>query len=49
MVTKVEWRRGELFSRVSFVVTNLSDKAKGAVHFYNGRGTAEQWLKNGKR
>ena len=23
-------------------------KAKGVVHFYNGRGTAEQWIKEGK-
>ena len=23
-------------------------RAKGVVHFYNGRGTAEQWIKEGK-
>lgn len=33
---------------VGFIVTNLSAKAKGVVHFYNGRGTAEQWIKEGK-
>jgi len=48
VVAKVEWHRGELFPRVGFIVTNLSVKAKGVVHFYNGRGTAEQWIKEGK-
>jgi hypothetical protein len=48
VVAKVEWHRGELFPRVGFIVTNLPAKAKGIVHFYNGRGTAEQWIKEGK-
>jgi hypothetical protein len=48
VVAKVEWHRGELFPRVGFIVTNLSARAKGVVHFYNGRGTAEQWIKEGK-
>lgn len=48
VVAKIEWHRGELFPRVGFIVTNLSAKAKGVVHFYNGRGTAEQWIKEGK-
>ncbi|KKK98166.1 hypothetical protein LCGC14_2645480, partial [marine sediment metagenome] len=30
------------------IVTNMSAKPKGVVHFYNGRGTAEQWIKEGK-
>jgi len=47
-VAKVEWHRGELFPRVGFIVTNLPAKARGIVHFYNGRGTAEQWIKEGK-
>jgi hypothetical protein len=29
-------------------VTNLSADPKGVVHFYNRRGTAEQWIKEGK-
>ncbi len=29
-------------------MTNLSAKPEGVVHFYNGRGTAEQWIKKGK-
>jgi len=48
VVAKVEWHQGELFPRVGFIVTNLSAKPKGVVRFYNGRGTAEQWIKEGK-
>ena len=48
VVTKVEWHEGELFPRVGFIVTNMSAKPEGIVHFYNGRGTAEQWIKEGK-
>ena len=40
--------RGELFPRVGFIVTNLGGGAAGVVWFYNGRGTAEQWIKEGK-
>ena len=45
---KVERHQGELFPRVGFIVTNLSYPPKGIVRFYNGRGTAEQWIKEGK-
>jgi len=48
VVAKVEWHQGELFPRVGFIVTNLSAKPEGVVHFYNGRGAAEQWIKEGK-
>jgi hypothetical protein len=48
VVAKVEWHQGQLFPRVGFVVTNLSVDPKGVVHFYNRRGTAEQWIKEGK-
>ena len=48
MVTKVEWHQGELFPRVGFIVTNMSAKAQDIIHFYNGRCTAEQWIKEGK-
>jgi hypothetical protein len=47
-VAKVEWHQGELFPRVGFIVTNLSRSNEGVVKFYNGRGTAEQWIKEGK-
>jgi len=45
-VAKVEWHPGELYPRVGFIVTNLS--AEGIVAFYNRRGTAEQYIKEGK-
>ena len=48
VIAKVEWHQGELFPRVGFIVTNLSYPTKGIVSFYNGRGTAEQWIKEGK-
>jgi hypothetical protein len=48
VVAKVEWHQGELFPRVGFIVTNLGGGAAGVVWFYNGRGTAEQWIKEGK-
>jgi len=48
VVAKVEWHQGELFPRVGFIVTNLTRSAEGVVKFYNGRGTAEQWIKEGK-
>ena len=48
VVAKMEWHQGELFPRVGFIVTNLSYPAIGIVRFYNGRGTAEQWIKEGK-
>jgi hypothetical protein len=48
VIAKVEWHKGELFPRVGFIVTNLSKAAKNVVRFYNQRGTAEQWIKEGK-
>jgi hypothetical protein len=44
----VEWHLGELFPRVGFIVTNLRHASKNVVGFYNKRGTAEQWIKEGK-
>jgi Transposase DDE domain group 1 len=48
VVAKVEWHQGELYPRVGFIVTNLSRPSERVVKFYNGRGTAEQWIKEGK-
>ena len=48
VVAKVEWHRGELLPRVGFIVTNLSRPAERVVAFYNQRGTAEQYIKEGK-
>ena len=33
---------------MGFIVTTMSAGPEGVVHFYNGRGTAEQWIKEGK-
>ena len=33
------------YPRVGFIVTNLARPAERVVDFYNGRGTAEQWIK----
>jgi len=48
VVAKVEWHWDELFPRVAFVVTNMTGWARKMVKFYNGRGTAEQSIKEGK-
>ena len=48
VVAKVEWHNGELFPRVGFIVTNPTRPAKRVVRFYNQRGKAEQWIKEGK-
>ena len=48
VVAKVEWHMGELFPRLGFIVTNMTAGPEGVVRFYNGRGTAEQWIKEEK-
>lgn len=48
VVAKVEWPPGELYPRVGYIVTNLSRPAERVVAFYNHRGTAEQFIKEGK-
>jgi hypothetical protein len=49
VVAKVEFHCGELFPRVGFIVTNLTAASRVVVRFYNKRGTAEQWIKEGKQ
>jgi len=49
VVAKVEFHFGELFPRVGFIVTNLGTDSRAVVRFYNKRGTAEQWIKEGKQ
>ena len=49
VVAKVEFHCGELFPRVGFIVTNLAASSRAVVRFYNKRGTAEQWIKEGKQ
>ena len=48
LVAKVEHHRGELFPRVGFIVTNMTLPSRSVVRFYTKRGTAEQWIKEGK-
>jgi len=38
-----------IVSRVGFIVTNLETPSRAVVRFYNKRGTAEQWIKEGKQ
>jgi hypothetical protein len=48
VVATVEWHPGEFYPRVGFIVTTLARPAERVVAFYNQRGTAEQWIKEGK-
>jgi hypothetical protein len=48
VIAKVEHHLGELFPRVGFIVTTLTGTNRAVVRFYNQRGTAEQWIKEGK-
>ncbi len=48
VVAKVEWHWDQLFPRVGFIVTNMTGWSRKVIKFYNGRGTAEQWIKEGK-
>jgi Transposase DDE domain group 1 len=49
VVAKIEFHFGELFPRIGFIVTNLAGDNRAVVRFYNKRGTAEQWIKEGKQ
>ena len=49
VAAKVEHHPGELYPRVGFIVTNLTLPSRAVVRFYNKRGTAEQWIKEGKQ
>ena len=48
VVAKVEFHPGERFPRVGFIVTNRSLPNERVLAFYNGRGTAEQYIKESK-
>ena len=49
VVAKVEFHCEELFPRVGFIVTTLETDSRAVVRFYNKRGTAEQWIREGKQ
>jgi|SRR6516165_2589887 len=40
--------RTNRLSRVGFIVTTLTGTNRAVVRFYNQRGTAERWIKEGK-
>ena len=48
VVAKVEGTPMSFTHGVGFIVTNLARPAERVVAFYNQRGTAEQWIKEGK-
>jgi hypothetical protein len=48
VVAKVKFHAGDLFPRIGFIVTNLEAESRAVVRFYNKRGTAQQWIKEGK-
>ena len=48
VIAKIEHHLGELSARVGFIVTTLTGTNRAIVRFYNQRGTAEQWIKEGK-
>ncbi|HUE02782.1 MAG TPA: transposase [Bryobacteraceae bacterium] len=49
VVAKVDFHFGELFPRIGFIVTNLETDSRAVVRFYNKRGTAERWIKEGNQ
>jgi hypothetical protein len=48
VVAKVEWHQGELYPGIGFIVTKMTRPAERVSKFHNGRGTAEQWIREGK-
>ncbi len=48
VIAKIEHHRGELFPRVGFIVTTSTGTNRAVGRFYNQRGTAEQWIEEGK-
>jgi hypothetical protein len=48
VIAEFEWHPGELYPGAGFIVTNLAGPAERVVAFNNQRGTAVQWIKEGK-
>ena len=48
VVAKVEWHPGELYPARRLHRHQPDPSGRGVVAFYNQRGTAEQWIKEGK-
>ena len=45
----MEFHFGEVFPCVGFIGTNLETDSRAGVRFYNKRGAAVQWIKEGKQ
>ena len=43
------WHHPEKVPQDAIIVTNLGTSSRAVVRFYNKRGTAEQWIKEGKQ
>jgi hypothetical protein len=48
VVAKVEWDPGQIFPTVGFILTKMTRPPERVATFYNQRGTAEQYIKEGK-
>jgi hypothetical protein len=48
VIAKVEWHPGERYSRVGFILTNMSRSAENVVALYNRRATCERYIKDGR-
>jgi hypothetical protein len=48
VAAEIEWRGGELFLRIEFIVTNSNLPAGKVVKVWNGRGDVENRIKEGK-
>ena len=48
VIAKIEWHPDELFPRVGFIVTNITGEPEDVTKFYNKRGKAEQYIREGK-
>jgi hypothetical protein len=48
VIATVEPHLGALCPRVGLIVTTWTGTNRAVVRFYNRRGTAEQWIKEGK-
>ena len=48
VIARIEHHLGELCPRVGFIVTTLTVTNRAVVRLYNQRGTAEQWIREGK-
>ncbi len=48
VVAKIEWREGEIFAEINFIITNSREKRSKVYYRYNRRGIAEQRIGEGK-